>query len=213
MSASGSNLQGLDCLISLGIKLWMDPSFEHWLLIPSQGFPQGFPRFPKPPLKVSSPGSVPPTDATVALSPPVSPNLEIPNHTQPFVQPLGSRLGRPVSQPGLLAAFRKVCDGRGLGCLLWTSPFIVPASRVADDINPDAHCTLQQPSRCHDDKSLGPSRVPLGCIEDNVMCRLARESIFADRPSITPRPSSPPPLPIPSRSPARTRAQHSQSIT
>lgn len=51
MSASGSNLQGLDCLIiSLGIKLWMDPSFEHWLLIPlpkvSPKVSQGFPRFP-----------------------------------------------------------------------------------------------------------------------------------------------------------------------
>lgn len=36
------------------------------------------------------------------------------------------------------------------------------------------------------------------------MCRLARESIFADRPSIPHRPSVFPPLPIFSRSPAHT---------
>lgn len=33
-----------------------------------------------------------------------------------------------------LAAFRKVCDGRGLGCLLSPSTLLVPVSRVTADI-------------------------------------------------------------------------------
>lgn len=52
------------------------------------------------------------------------------------------------------------------------------------------------------DKGLGPSWALLQSIENNVMCRLARESNLADRPSIPRRPSFVPPLPILPRSPA-----------
>lgn len=54
------------------------------------------------------------------------------------------------------------------------------------------------------DKGLGPSWSMLRCIENNVMCRLARESILADRPSIPRRPSFVPALPIVPRSPVHS---------